>query len=391
MTHVPLPPFAATAGPRRARVVFVGEAWGESEDRHKKPLAGASGKELHTLLGKTMDTTPDKHAFLAQCHGRMFIDSREEWLASHGFLFTNVMALRPKGNNFDLLCCKASEIEDRPVYNALAASYGLNPSKPHLSQGKFLQEQYFCELERLREELREASPNLVVALGAKAAWALLGAGNIGAIRGTVAPCTLVPGLKVLPTYHPAAIFRQYSFRPIVMADLMKAAREQEFPDIRRPKRWVLVDPTLEEIDEWMGEHLPKAHQLGVDVETGRNMIKCVGFATSPEHAMVIPFFDPRLPTGSYWPTLDLHRAARQRVQRILASPIPKVFQNGLYDIQYFLREQYILRNCEHDTMLRHHSLYPELQKGLGFMGSLYTNESSWKLLRGKSEELKRDE
>ena len=34
-----------------------------------------------------------------------------------------------------------------------------------------------------------------------------------------------------------------------------------------------------------------------------------------------------------------------------------------------------------DTMIMHHCLYEELPKSLGFMGSIYTNEASWKLMR----------
>jgi hypothetical protein len=43
-------------------------------------------------------------------------------------------------------------------------------------------------------------------------------------------------------------------------------------------------------------------------------------------------------------------------------------------------------------MLLHHSLFPEMLKGLGFLGSIYTNEQSWKLMsRPKADTEKRDE
>ena len=35
-------------------------------------------------------------------------------------------------------------------------------------------------------------------------------------------------------------------------------------------------------------------------------------------------------------------------------------------------------------MLVHHALYPELNKGLGFLGSIYMNEPAWKHLRRES-------
>jgi len=41
-------------------------------------------------------------------------------------------------------------------------------------------------------------------------------------------------------------------------------------------------------------------------------------------------------------------------------------------------------------MLLHHALQPESLKGLGFLGSIYTDESNWKLMR-KSTTIKRDE
>jgi hypothetical protein len=48
-------------------------------------------------------------------------------------------------------------------------------------------------------------------------------------------------------------------------------------------------------------------------------------------------------------------------------------------------------NVAEDTMLLHHSLFPELPKGLGFLGSIYTNEASWKLMHGLTDTEKRDE
>jgi hypothetical protein len=34
-------------------------------------------------------------------------------------------------------------------------------------------------------------------------------------------------------------------------------------------------------------------------------------------------------------------------------------------------------------MLLHHAMQPEAPKGLEFLGSVYTNEASWKLMRSK--------
>ncbi len=61
--------------------------------------------------------------------------------------------------------------------------------------------------------------------------------------------------------------------------------------------------------------------------------------------------------------------------------MPKVFQNGMYDMQYLWSMGLTVVNPRHDTMLLHHSLVPEMLKGLGFLGSIYTSEPAWKLMR----------
>jgi hypothetical protein len=43
-------------------------------------------------------------------------------------------------------------------------------------------------------------------------------------------------------------------------------------------------------------------------------------------------------------------------------------------------------------MLLHHALQPESEKSLGFLGSIYTGEASWKLMRQRGKTtIKRDE
>jgi DNA polymerase I-like protein with 3'-5' exonuclease and polymerase domains len=108
--------------------------------------------------------------------------------------------------------------------------------------------------------------------------------------------------------------------------------------------------------------------------------------------LVVPFI-ARLTGGSYWGDESHELRAWACVRALLESKIPKVFQNGLFDAQYLSRMGFRLQSLRHDTMLLHHALFPELQKGLGFLGSVYTNEQSWKMLRRHKgeEELKRDE
>lgn len=342
------------------------------------------------MLGEAMpDQDPELHTEICQLHqyGNAWVKERESWLRSAGIAMTNVLALRPPQNKLEYLCGSKKEV------SAYAGSL------PALARGKYLREEYLGEVDRLREELSAWRPNLVIALGNTATWALLGATNIGSIRGTVTAAGAdwsgqaeLP-LKVLPTYHPSAVLRQWAWRTIVIADLMKAQREAAFPDIRRPKRRVLVSPTQAEMLAWEQEtyrYTPTG--LSPDIETEAGQITMIGFARTSTEAMVIPFWDRGKPGYSYWASAAEERVAWDCMERLLQYQCPKIGQNFIYDLQYLTRNGIQPAQCTEDTMLLHHSLFPEMQKGLGFLGSIYTNESSWKLLRKrKADTEKKDE
>lgn len=384
--HKPLPAFAAYSGASRPKILFIAEAWGESEAQARLPLVGASGQEFWRMLGEAQpELAPELHAKASQGmrYGLAWARQRGDWMEEAGIGFTNVLNLQPPGNRIEALCLSKKE---------LPGDYKASP----ISQGKFLHSQYMPELARLFEEIKLLQPNLIICLGNTASWAILQATNIGSIRGTISAARApeIFGLKTLPTYHPAGVLRNWSWRPIVCMDLAKAFREGEFPEIRRPERQVLVSPSISEAEAWVQSTLsgPAPKYLACDIETESKQIKCVGFGRSPSEAVVIPFAFCGGAGPSYWPTASDERRAWECVRALLESPIPKVFQNGMYDLQYLLRVGLAPRALLEDTMLLHHSLWPEMNKGLGFLGSIYTSENSWKLMnRQKADTEKRDE
>lgn len=321
--------------------MLIGEAYGENEERFQMPFIGPAGIFLTQLL---KDAGIDR--------GKCYL--------------TNVFNLRPAGNDIGNLC--GTQAEGIP---------GREPIQP----GKYIRAQYNGELERLADEVAGVEPNLVVALGGTAAWAAFGRGAISKSRGAVAPT--VWGPKGIATYHPSGVLRDYSLRAVTVADLIKARREAEYPEIRRPQRTLVIEPTLPEIQQFYEEHVVQAPRVALDIETVHNKyITMIGFAPRVDLAIVIPFMDMRKPEFAYWSTHDEERRAWDWVKRYCLSPGQKVLQNGLYDLHFLWRRYGItVRNPAHDTMLLHHALQPESEKGLGFLGSVYTDEASWKLMR----------
>jgi len=343
------------------KIVILGEAWGAEEARMGIPFVGASGNELSRML-------EEAEIDRASCY------------------LTNVFNLQPQPTN---------DIKNLGV----AKGESTNPMP---AMGKFgnrefyVADRYFSELERLWKELDEIRPNVVLALGNTAMWALTGNYGIRSMRGTVMEATYgVPGLKLLPTYHPAAVLRDWSMRPIVVADLMKGKRQSAFPEVRRPSRQIWVDPDLRDIEFFYFNHILKSKKLSVDIETKGDQITEIGFAPSPNIALVIPFFDHRKSNGSYWPNAHQEKLAVAWVRRMLQHEekpeIEILGQNFLFDSNWIWHKLGCTpKNFRRDTMLKHHAMNPEFEKSLGFLGSIYTDEPAWKTMRSwKNDSTKR--
>lgn len=334
-----------------ADIFLLGEAWGEAEEREGKPFVGTSGYILNGML---------QHAGIARkdCH------------------VSNVFNLRPQPKN--------------DVVNLCGSKAEGIPGLPTLTKGKYVRKEFQGELERLYRELEEVRPNVVVALGATAAWALLGTSGIRNIRG--APALGRGGIKVVPTYHPAAVARDWTLRPIVVSDLDKALRQSTFPELRRPQRFIHIEPTLNDLTEFEYKYIRPSKDLSVDIETQQDQITCIGFAPSTDRCLVVPFYNPAQSDGNYWRSHADEMKAWAWVRRMCGLRKSYTFQNGLYDM-HFLWKQYgiTVPFADDDSMLLHHALQPEMEKGLGFLGSIYTAEPSWKFMRKKHETLKKED
>lgn len=330
-------------------ILILGEFWGEQEERTGRPFEGPAGSVLFGLLRHTG------------------IDRRDCY-------FTNVFNERPRNNRLESFCGnKASAIP--------------NFARPVLP-GKFVRADMGHHLERLEEEIARVKPNIIIALGNVAFWAMTKKTGIKKYRG--APIMSHDGQhKVIPTWGPSSILRQWELRPIVMSDLTKARAQSSFPELRRPQRYLYLEPDLDDIQKFYDDFLLPAPFVSLDIETKSGTITEVGVGTST-HAMVIPFYDRAAEDGNYWPTLAKERKAWDLV-RMICREKPTIGQNFQFDMQYLWKTVGI--PCPKflgDTMLMHHSLQPELEKGLGFLASIYTNEASWKFMRQEHADMKRE-
>lgn len=329
-------------------IVLVGEAWGKDEEEAQAPFVGPTGYFLNSVL-------------------------RSVGIDREKCFVTNVFNLRPKpSNDISNLCgLKAEAI----------------PNMPRLANGKYISNQYANELVRLYREIDIVSPTIIIALGATASWALLKTSGIKRIRGSA--YIGYNGYKIFPTYHPTAIMREFSLRPIFYSDLEKAKVESTFKEVRRPPREFWLEPSLDDLHEF-DKQITATTALSIDIETAGRQITCIGFAPSERLALVVPFVSSK---GSYWPSHADELVAWSYIRRWCALPNARVVgQNFLYDIKYLWNFYGIpVPSAADDTMLMHHAMQPEMEKGLGFLASLYTTEPAWKFMRDKHQTIKTEE
>lgn len=278
---------------------------------------------------------------------------------------------------------KFINIFPQPASNAYTF---LQPKKPGscltIGRGQYVRAEFESALSSFRTYCSRTQANLIVTCGDIATSVLTGDNRMDFSRGRVT--TSLPAFnerKVLPVYHPRTVLADLSQEPILAADLRKAGREHLFPEVRRPRRLLHIRPTIDDLELFWQAYLQGPSPIySVDIETIGAEITCVGVAPTIDRALVIPFFDEEQKDGNYWRTAREERIAWQFVRRILNNMNARTLgQNFTYDVQYFLSRMGIpVRNWTDDTMVLHHSLQPEMRKGLGFLASIYTDELPWK-------------
>lgn len=344
------------------KIAFLGEAPSSEELLEGKPLVGPAGKVFDAML-RTAN-----------------LDRSEYWVG-------NVFDQKLPGNELANWCVNKNEAN--PEWDPEGSDAWFIPGDG------VLRPEYRWHIGRLHDELAAVRPNVVVPMGDTALWAMTGHIGIGMQRGNLGLSNgWSEGIKLLPTYHPSYVRKEWKMYSVVVADFMKAARAaEEGPGLIWPDKTVILAPTLTEIIDYTDNELMKSSLICPDIETGWGQMTCIGFAANPYSSICIPFIDLSKPNKSYWPSVDHEFLALMIVKKIMESPIPKLGQNfAAYDA-FWLLDRYGIKtmNLLHDTRLLHHALYPELPKSLSFMAGSYTMQGAWKKWGHKGQQEKRDD
>lgn len=346
-------PFKFTTGPRDARIVIVGEGWGDQEASFGKPFVGSSGQELDRMLNEA--------GF-----------DREQILCA------NVLNDRPPDGKMEKLFAKKK--------SGTPEKWGLYPLSP-IVEG----------LKQLEVILNAHPRTIIIAAGNFAFWALTGKNStasadadlggglvptgIASWRGSMLHCRAeFACVPCLPIIHPVMVFKEYSWRSILIHDFSARIPKAFTPhDWMVPPRTKLAQPSVDEIISFLTDELKKLDGGEIlyrvcDIETKRRNIVCTGIAISKVWAICIPHcgVDAGGKLTSWFPFEDEVRIIRLLRRWLLHPNIRLIGQNFLYDMQYLSRWLRAARiKCFYDTMLAQHVMFPGTPKSLDYLASLY--------------------
>ncbi len=333
--------FVPPSGPLDAKIIICGEQPGRNEAYYShKPFTGPAGKNLDECL---------------QAAG----------INRHECYFTNVI------KDFD------GPLSDYITFTTVKK----------FPLGVFtLKGQRYVEM--LEDEIRNIMPNIIIGCGNVSLWSLTSRVGISNWRGSILDSTLAPGIKVIPTFHPAtwtleklysnpgAFLNKYS----VINDLKKAKKESEFRGIKEEYRETKIKPLYPEVLEFLSFCTFCAEQgdtINYDIELvpGTQEISCISFAPSPKVSMCIPFIDK---DGDYF-GIEQEANIMLQIAKLLENPLlKKGGQYIIFDSHLMYRKFGIIARNLDDTFIAQKILYPELPAGLDFITSVWTDMPYYK-------------
>jgi len=340
-------------GPIPARIMLVGEAPGFDEERTGYPFQGVSGQELNRMLGEAGITR-------SEC------------------FITNVCRVRPPNNDLNLFIAKAKK-DVTSQHRELKGKWCLPP----VIDGHAL----------LAKEISLVKPNVIVALGNTSLWALTGISGVTKWRGSMLHTTGDMGAtKCIPTYHPAAVLREWSWRAVAVSDLRRAAGFRDGKPYPKPEWKFILRPTFSQTMECLSGILQRLDgktrdtsspdsqpglRLSFDLETRGGHIACAGLSWTLCDAICIPFIHEGF--RDYW-SAPHEGEIVWLLRQVLTHPNAQVVgQNILYDAQYTFRHWRFVPNVVQDCMISQHSIFSDLPKSLAFQASMYCKYYSfWK-------------
>lgn len=326
------------SGSAPARIMIVAEFPSEQDMAKGIPLSGWAGEEFNAML-------------------------KDAGISRYSCFVTCVLRERPFANDVgSVIAMKKSDITDRHK----------------LVRDKLCLPAVWEGISILQREIELVQPNVIISLGNLSLWALTGKWGITSWRGSMLQADLQTELaykpKVLPTYSPNMVMKNWSWRQICVHDLRRAKTMSNTQELVRPDYSFVIRPDLQTVLSIIEQLCQTAERgpirLGLDIETAKGYIETFGIAWDKRSAICIPFLNPGK-WNSYWTAEEEVQIVYALYKLLTRKNVECIGQNFHYDAQYLLRMWHFVPNLVRDTMFSQHSMFSNLQKSLDYQSSLY--------------------
>lgn len=235
----------------------------------------------------------------------------------------------------------------------------------------------YTYIKELGEELKRLKLNAVLAFGNVPLIALTNRVGISKWRGSILESTIVPGLKVIPTYHPATILPPkcvYINKPLIIEDLLLAYDQSKFYGISRKPRKVIIRPSFNEACSYLQGCLELGRGgrlISADIEVINEELDCFSVGASETESISIPL---RGPQGDYYTPDEELQIIKLLAEILSDESISKTGANFIFDLQFLFRKYGILpAGSIHCTQIAQKIAYPDFPAGLDFVTSQHTD------------------
>jgi uracil-DNA glycosylase family 4 len=312
-------------GPTNATIAIIGEGPGETETRQGLPFVGGAGKLLWDTIRK------------------------------YGHHRANVYSTNVVKRQISL----SKENDKHAVY----------------------QDEYDKWVGLLQWELSQL-PNIqtVFVLGNFALHAITGENKISDWRGSVIPQFKFPNNKVghvVCSFNPAFAMRELKFEPIFIMDCGKfnAVASGRFKPYEIE---TIINPSYKEAMAYLRDTKKRKKPTAHDIESINGETACLGLAADPHHSICINFRDATDNRYSLQEEADIRIEYQDLCDSHKAAGVPRICQRGIFDAYWLRLRDHITLVPSDDTLLQHHTLYPQLPHSLAFICAQYTNHPFYK-------------
>lgn len=342
-------------GPVPAKIMIVGEAPGEEEERRLIPFVGSSGIELNRML-------------------------QEAGISRSECFVTNLARERPPRNDISLWLRDSLKFTSKPTKaDEKRRAVGIEPRNFVRMRDRLVDPRVLSGYELLQKEISLVNPNIIIPVGNAPMWALTNRWGITKWRGSMLSESIGGAeRRLIPTFHPAAILRQWNWRAISVNDFCRAARYRNGSPYPTAIYNFIIRPSFDQAANTLQSLIHRADactgtaglRISFDLETRAGHIACAGISWTYRDGICIPLMCTERRSG-YW-ELEQEIQIVQLLARLLTHPNVRVVgQNLLYDSQYTYRWWHFVPRVDQDAMISQHSIFSELPKSLAFQASMY--------------------